>query len=237
MNREYHRWYSRSLNRDMELLIFGHSGMPMVVFPSSMGRFYEYEDRGMIGAVWDRYEYGHLQAFCLDSVDLESWYNRSAHPADRARRNNQYFDYIVNELVPLVRQKNNSSGISVTGCSFGAYHAMNIALRRPDIFSFCVSMSGAFDIKQFLGGYYDDNCYFNNPVDYLPNMHDPWHMDRYRSGRYILAAGDWDICLGENYRMARIMGEKSIPHQLDVWGEHSLHDWPLWHRMANAYFR
>jgi esterase/lipase superfamily enzyme len=75
MNREYHRWYSPSLGRDMELLIQGHAGMPMVVFPTSMGRFFEYEDRGMIGAVGDRYEHGQVQAFCVDSVDGESWYN------------------------------------------------------------------------------------------------------------------------------------------------------------------
>jgi len=33
----------------MELLVFGHAGVPMIVFPTSMGRFFEYSDRGMIG--------------------------------------------------------------------------------------------------------------------------------------------------------------------------------------------
>src|SRR5579871_1500072 len=110
MNREYHRWYSPSLGRDMELLIQGHAGLPMIVFPSSMGRFFEYEDRGMIDAIHDRYEHGHLMAFCPDSVDSESWYNRWAHPADRARRQSAYNSYIVNEVVPLIRQRNGSHG-------------------------------------------------------------------------------------------------------------------------------
>lgn len=238
MNREYHKWYSPSLGRDMELLIHGHAGTPMIVFPSSMGRFFEYEDRGMIGAVQDRYEQGGVQAFCVDSVDSESWYNKSAHPADRARRQAQYNCYIVNEVAPLIRQRNSSPGIATTGCSFGGYHAMNIALHRPDIFTICVSMSGAFDVKQFLHGYYDENCYFNNPVDFLPNMSDGWYMSRYQNGsRYVLAVGDWDICLGENRRMDGIMHAKSIPHRLDIWGEHREHDWPLWHSMAQAYFR
>jgi esterase/lipase superfamily enzyme len=237
MNREYHRWYSPSLGRDMELLIHGHAGTPLLVFPSSMGRFFEYEDRGMIFAVHGQYEYGRAQAFCVDSVDSESWYNKSAHPADRARRHAQYVNYVIHEVVPLIRRLNASPGIVITGCSFGGYHAMNLALRRPDIFIGCVSMSGAFDNKQFLHGYYDDNCYFNNPVDFLPGMNDPWYLDRYRGGnQYILAAGDWDICLGENQRMDGIMHAKGIPHRLDIWGDRSEHDWPLWRRMAQAYF-
>ena len=237
MNREYHKWHSPSLGRDMELLIIGHGGAPMVVFPTSMGRFFEYEDRGMIDAVRYRYEHGAVQAFCVDSVDAESWYNKSIHPADRVRRHIAYNHYIMHEVVPLIRQRNASAGIATTGCSFGGYHALNFALRHPDVFHQCVSMSGAFDIKSFLDGYYDDNCYFNNPVDYLPNTHDGWYLDHYRrSDRYLLAVGEWDICRGENERMAGIMQCKGVLHRLDVWGEHSVHDWPLWQRMAQAYF-
>jgi esterase/lipase superfamily enzyme len=237
MNREYHKWYSPSLGRDMELLIIGHGGAPMMVFPTSMGRFFEYEDRGMIDAVRYRYEHGAVQAFCVDSVDAESWYNKSIHPADRVRRHLAYNSYIMNEVVPLIHQRNSAQAITATGCSFGGYHAMNFALRHPDVFAQCVSMSGAFDIKDFLDGYYDDNSYFNNPVDYLPNTHDGWYLDHYRRfDRYLLAVGEWDICRGENERMAGIMQSKGIVHRLDIWGDRSVHDWPLWQRMAQAYF-
>ena len=99
MNREYHKWYSPSLGRDMELLLYGHGGAPMLVFPTSMGRFFEYEDRGMIGAISGRFDQGHVQAFCPDSVDTESWYNKGAHPADRVRRHMAYEAYILNEVV------------------------------------------------------------------------------------------------------------------------------------------
>jgi esterase/lipase superfamily enzyme len=238
MKREYHRWYSPNLQRDMEMLIFGHAGLPLLVFPTSMGRFFEYEDRGMIQATTHQYDNGAIQAFCPDSVDGESWYNKSAHPADRARRHMAYESYILNEVVPLIRQINPSSTITTTGCSFGGYHAMNLALKRPDVFSKCVAMSGAFDIRSFLNGYYDDNCYFNNPVDYVPALGDGWYIDHYRdSNRFLLAVGEWDICLGENQRMAGIMQNKGIPHRLDIWGEQAIHDWPLWQRMAQAYFR
>ena len=33
----------------------------------------------------------------------------------------------------------------------------------------CFALSGVYDIKNFMDGMYDDNTYFNNPVDYLSN--------------------------------------------------------------------
>lgn len=236
MNREYHKWWSPSLGRDMELLVFGHGGMPYIVFPTSMGKFFEFEDRGMVRSAADALENGRVQFFCPDSVDSESFYNKRIHPADRIRRHIQYENYILNEVAPLVRHKNHKGRMGASGASFGAYHALNISLRHPDVFTDCLAMSGAFDIKQFLHGYYDQNCYFNNPVDYLPNMSDPWFMDRYRQNRMLLMVGEWDICLDENHRMAGIMHARGVPHRLDIWGDRSEHDWPLWQRMAQVYF-
>ena len=241
MKRDFHSWHSPSLGRGMDLLVFGHAGLPFLVFPTSQGRFFEYEDRGMVDAVRWQLDQGHMQLFCPDSVDAESWYNKAAHPADRVLRHMAYERYIMDELTPLIRNVNpaaNTAGIVTTGCSFGGYHALNLALKHPGVFSRCVSMSGAFDMRPFLSGYFDDNCYFCNPVDYLPQTRDPWFFDRYReSNRFLLAAGEWDICRGENQRMADIMQRKDIPHRLDIWGERAVHDWPLWQRMAQAYFR
>ena len=103
MNREYHKWYSPSLGRQMELLVFGHGGRPVIVFPTSMGRFFDYENRNMISVIGDQYERGDIQAFCVDSVDAESWYNKAVHPAVRAARHEQYDHYLLNEVVPLVK--------------------------------------------------------------------------------------------------------------------------------------
>ena len=234
MNREYHKWYSPALGRDMEMLVFGHGGAPYIVFPTSMGAFHEYENRGMIDAVRDKYENGALQAFCVDSVDRESWYNKWVHPYHRVRRHIEYERYILDEVVPLVRNRN-WGALGTTGCSFGAYHAANLAFRHPGVISHLVTMSGAFDIKQFLDGYYDDNCYFNCPVDYLPNMNDAWYLDQHRRMRIVLATGEWDICLGENRRLSGILGAKGIPHWLDVWGDRTKHDWPWWQAMARKF--
>ena len=148
----------------MEMLVFGHAGLPTLVFPTSQGRFFEFEDRGMVGKLWGKIESGGLQLFCLDSVDSESWYNKGVQPRWRVARHMQYEDYILQEVVPLIRQKNPRTDLGATGCSFGGYHAVNLALRRPDVVTACLSMSGAFDILQFLDGYYDDDCYLRAHV-------------------------------------------------------------------------
>jgi esterase/lipase superfamily enzyme len=235
LNREYHRWHSPSLGRDMELLVFGHAGLPCVVFPTSCGRFYEFENRRMVSAVADKIDRGEVQLFCVDSVDEESWYNRNVGPRWRIARHVQYERYILDEAVPLVRQKNWNHRITALGCSFGGYHAANIALRHPDIFTGFLSMSGAFDLQRFLGGHFDQDCYFNLPFSYLPNLSDPWFFDRYRRNTYVLATGVHDQCWNDNERLAALMRHKGIPVRLDVWGDNTGHDWPWWERMIATY--
>jgi len=235
MDREYHRWHSPRLGRDMELLVFGHAGLPCLVFPTSCGRFFEFEDRHMVAAVADKIERGDLQLFCVDSVDAESWYNRGVGPRWRIARHVQYEAYIMDEVLPLLRQKNSNPRITALGCSFGGYHAANIALRHPDVFTGFLSMSGAFDLTGFLGGYYDDDCYFNLPLDYIPNLTDPWLLDRYRRNTYVLATGVHDMCWNDNEQLARVLRERGIPCQLDVWGDNAGHDWPWWQRMLTTY--
>jgi len=235
MDREYHRWHSPRLGRDMELLVFGHAGLPCLVFPTSCGRFFEFEDRHMVAAVADKIERGDLQLFCVDSVDAESWYNRGVGPRWRIARHVQYEAHIMDEVLPLLRQKNSNPRITALGCSFGGYHAANIALRHPDVFTGFLSMSGAFDLTGFLGGYYDDDCYFNLPLDYIPNLTDPWLLDRYRRNTYVLATGVHDMCWNDNEQLARVLRERGIPCQLDVWGDNAGHDWPWWQRMLTTY--
>ena len=135
MKREYHKWYSPSLGREMELLLFGHAGQPVLICPTSCGRFYEFEDRGMVGVAAHQLEHGHHQFFCVDSIDGESWYNRRVPARWRIARHLQYENYLMNEVVPLIRQINGAPNLATLGCSFGGYHAANIAFRHPDVFA------------------------------------------------------------------------------------------------------
>lgn len=236
MHREYRKWFSPALNREMELLIFGHGGLPYLVFPTSMGRFYEFEDRNMVNVVRAKVEAGHIQFFCVDSVDSESWYNKSVHPGHRVWRHTQYEQYILNEVLPLIRDRNWSSALGVTGASFGAYHCVNFALRHPELVHQCIAMSGAYDVRQFLNGHFDQSAYFHCPTDFLPNLNDDTLLSRMRSMRIVLGVGDWDICLGETRRLSEILNQKGVPHWLDIWGGGRAHDWPLWQEMAQKYY-
>jgi esterase/lipase superfamily enzyme len=235
MVREYHKGYSSRLGREMEVLIFGDAGLPVVVFPTSCGRFFEFEDRGMIAALAGKINAGQLQFFCVDSVDRESWYNRSAVPRWRIARHVRYENYLIHEALPLIRRKNPDPHLVSLGCSFGGYHAVNIALRHPDLFTGFVSLSGAFDLTNFLGGYYDQDCYYYLPTHYLPNLSDPWFLDRIRRASYVLATGWDDQCLSQNQNLDRIMNEKGIAHQFHIWDAQNSHDWPTWQRMAREY--
>jgi len=189
----------------------------------------------MIAELSGKIDAGQVQIFCVDSVDNESWYNRQVAPRWRIARHMQYEDYILSEVLPLLRQKNQDAHLVALGCSFGGYHAANIALRHPDIFTGMLSMSGAFDISSFLHNYYDQDCYFNLPTHYMPNMNDPWFFERYSRNKYVLATGWDDQCLGQNQNLDRILSSKGIPHQLHIWDSHNSHDWPTWKRMVQEY--
>jgi esterase/lipase superfamily enzyme len=219
----------------MELKVFGHSGKPVVVFPTQGGRFYEFEDYGMVNACQWFIDEGKIQLFTVDSVDKESWVNWNAHPADRARRHNEYDHYICTEVIPFIRNHNWYSGKYITtGCSMGAYHAPNFFFRHPDIFDTVVAMSGVVRLNMFVGDYVDDNIYFNSPLSYLPNLYDPWYIDQYRQSKIIVCVGQgaWeDPMLEDAYALRRILEEKQIPAWIDIWGNDVNHDWPWWRKM------
>ena len=220
----------------MELLIFGHAGLPVIVFPTSGGRFYQFEDRGMVDAIAAKIDAGWLQLLCVDSVDMESWYNLHAPPRWRIARHIQYERYILDDVVPVARERSTGDQLLAIGCSFGGYHAVNLALRHPDVFTGFVSLSGAFDLTAFLDGYYDQDCYFNLPTHYMPNLTDAWYLDRYsRNNNYVLATGWDDQCLTHNQNLNRILSDKRIPHCFHVWDEKNSHDWPTWQRMLCEY--
>lgn len=234
MNREYHSWYSPSLGRDMELLIFGHAGARVLVFPTSMGRFFQWEDSGMITALHEQLENGALQLFCVDSVDGESWYAEERPPADRAWRHVQYDAYLLNEVLPFTQQRNSNPFLITTGASFGAYHAVNFALRYPYLVSRTIGLSGVYDIKRFTGGYSDNNVYFNNPCDFIKNEHEPERLEALRHVDIILAVGREDSLCSSSETLSGILWSKNIWNALRIWDGWS-HDWPWWQRMIRMY--
>jgi esterase/lipase superfamily enzyme len=234
MNREYHRWYSPSLNRDMELLIFGHAGARVLVFPTSQGKYYEWEDRGMIWALREHLERGWLQLYCVDSVDAESWYAFWAHPGGRAYRHAQYDGYLYNEVLPLSVRKNGNPFLMTAGASFGAYHAMNFGLKHPDKVDRILAMSGLYDIRGFTDGFVNDDVFFNNPMQFIAEEHDGARLALLRHIDIIMASGRDDRLIGSARAMSGVLWSKGIGNALREWDGWS-HDWPYWQKMIGLY--
>jgi esterase/lipase superfamily enzyme len=234
MHREYHRWFSPRLQRDMELLVHGHAGARVLVFPTSQGRYFEYEDRGMVANLGDQIERGDLQLYCVDSVDAESFYNRYADPAWRIERHNQYEAYILNEVLPLSQALNPNPFLMAHGCSFGAYHAVNIAFRHPHRFGRVLGLSGKYDMSSFFGGYQSEELCFHTPHQFIANLHDPYQLSALRSMDIILALGQHDLHIEDNRALSRDLWAKHIAHALREWDGWS-HDWFFWAQMARQY--
>lgn len=233
MNIEYHRWHSPNIGHDMELKVYGHAGKPVVVFPCQGGRFYEWEDYGMIEACRSSIEDGRIQVCTVDSLDNESWCNWGAHPVDRARRHDDYDRYIVHEVVPLLRGRGWDGKLLVTGASMGGYHAANFFFRHPDVFDTVICLSGLMQLHMFVGDCLDGAVYYNTPLAYLPNMTDPWFLDQYRQSNIIICAGrgPWDEpMVADAYALKGVLESKGVPCWVDIWGQDVAHDWPWWLR-------
>lgn len=230
MQESYHKFYSPNLKAETEMLIYGTSGYPVILFPTSMGRYYQNKDFKLVESARNLIENGSIKLFCVDSLDEQSWYNKFVHPAERVKRHLDYDAFIRKEVIPIAIQDTEFDKVGMAGCSFGAYHAANIAFRYPDVVGFLIAMGGGFDIKGQLDGYYDDNVYYNNPLDFLGDLANPalWEMG------IILGTGTEDFCLLQNEKLSAILTDKNVPHWLDK-RSGAIHDWPVWREMFPAY--
>src|SRR5579872_2836627 len=64
---EYHKWHSPIVGREFEMLVFGHAGLPVILFPTSKGSYYQYKDQGMIEKIRWFLENGKVKIYCPDS--------------------------------------------------------------------------------------------------------------------------------------------------------------------------
>jgi esterase/lipase superfamily enzyme len=227
------------VRRDVEVgpgrvIAYGHWGRPLVAFPSQQGERWDFEERGMIEAMGSLLDAGRLKVYAVDSYDSSSWHAHHLPLEERARRHGFYEDWILNRVAPWIR--GDCAGpveIMLTGCSFGAYHAANFALKRADLFPLAICMSGVYDVSVVGGGERGQAVYFNNPLDYVVHLHGD-HLDWLRGRVNLLLVcgqGQWEDSTGaleSTRRFAAILGEKGIRHELDLWGHDIAHDWPSW---------
>ncbi len=241
MNREYHKWHSLALGRDMELLVFGHGGKAILFFPTRMARFYDYENWGIIAALYEKIEAGEMQIFCVDSIDAESFYNKELTPAARIKRHMLYEKYLLKEVLPFMKKKNKGNHIIAAGCSMGAYHAVNLALKHPTLFKKAVGMSGRYDLTRqiqdfndLFGGFHNQDIYFNMPLQFIANMHDKTLLAALRKLEIILAIGETDPFINNNKEFSQLLNNKGIPHKLYIWQDYA-HRPRYWRQMVKLY--
>jgi esterase/lipase superfamily enzyme len=233
MNRELTSWYSPALNRDMPIAAYGHYGFALLMIPTAAADYLEYERFRLIEAMGPLLDAGKVKLYSINSINTESWLNNDMEPAHKAIRHNQFNDYVFNEVIPYIRNHSSpETPILTTGASFGALHAMNLFLKRPDLLKGVISMSGVYDLTEYSKGFFDEQVYFNSPIHYIPNLEDHNTLEQHRSGKIIIATGSGAHEDPEaNRRFSGVLHSKSIPHELEVWGEDIGHDWPTWRKM------
>lgn len=204
------------------------------MIPTAAADYLEYERFQLMDALSPYINTGKIRVFSIDSMNRESWMNNEMEPAHKAIRHNQFNEYVFNEVVPYIRNSTSQEIMIYTcGASFGALHAMNLFLKRPDMLNGAISMSGVYDLTEYTKGYFDDQVYYNSPAHYLPNLTDEWYLDKIRSSRHIhiySGSGSFEDP-DASRRFAGILYDKAIWYDLDIWGADIGHDWPTWRTM------
>lgn len=239
MHFEERSQYSGHLGREMRFNVYGHAGKPIIVFPSSGGSYHEYADFGMIEACSWFIDQGLVRFYTPDSIDNETWLSSKwAH--DKGVAHQKYEDYIIDNLIPLIKHETGYQGPMITtGASMGAYHALNFLLQHPDVFDTCIALSGVYDVRFFVGDIAGDPVlYQNSPVDYIWTQDDPWFLEHYRRSNIILCTGlgKWEEqTIHDTDVMKDAFEKKGIPAWVDYWGSNVDHDW-VWWRQQMPYF-
>ncbi len=241
MEKRYFKEYSRHLGREMEFMVYGYGGKPVLVIPSQNGRYYDWDNFQMMDNLADYIDSGKIQMLAVDTLDQETVSNVAGNPYDRVRRHEAWYNYVIEEAVPRLLEINGSGQRPmVTGVSMGAYHAGNFFFRRPDIFDSAIALSGLYDCDDMYQGYMDEVVYNNSPADFIANMpaDHPW-ISLYNRSRACICVGQgaWeDQLLAGTRRLDSVLKSKGITGVwVDYWGYDVNHDWPWW-KVQMRYF-
>jgi esterase/lipase superfamily enzyme len=233
MERRTDSWFSSNLQMEMPIVAYGHAGYPLLMFPTAAADYLEYERFHLIDAIRHHVEAGRVRAYSINSVNRYSLMNQQAPPQLKGELLARYDRYITEEVLPLIRHETGGQNPLTTGASLGAYLSANAYFKHPDVLRGVIAMSGSYDVRSWFDGYYDDNVYFNNPVQYLPNLDDNHYLPTLRrADAIVILSGQGAYEAPERSRqLSGILNSKGIPHTLDIWGHDVDHDWPWWRKM------
>jgi esterase/lipase superfamily enzyme len=234
MEKHFDNWYSDALQKDMPLVRYGNNGFALLMIPTAGADFLEYERFGLIDYLVPFTDSGKMQIFSINTVNNESWLNNNMLPEHKAIRHNQFNVYVFNEVIPYIKSKTpEHTPVIACGASLGAYHSMNLFLKKPDLINGAICMSGVYELAEYTKGYWDEQVYFNSPMQYMPNLTDSYFLDKIRASNHIhIYTGSGSHEDPEaNKRFSEVLSSKSISHDLSIWGQEINHDWPTWRAM------
>jgi esterase/lipase superfamily enzyme len=231
------RWFSDRLKQDMTVVRWGSFGVPVLVFPSAGGDAEEIERNGLVDACGSLLAEGRVKLYSVDSVAGQAMVTKNGSVEYRMWLLNQFQECVRWEVVPAIHADLGGQAIDVitTGASIGAFNAVAVLGRYPDVFSAAIGMSGSYRIERFYDEAWSQDLYYAAPLQFLPGLSGS-QLDRLRQRRVILASGegDWED-VGESWRMAAVLGSKGIPNRVDNWGKQWPHEWSTWRRMLPQY--
>jgi len=231
------RWFSDRLQDEITLVRWGTFGRPVLVFPSAGGDAEEIERHGLVDACGQLLAEGRVKLYSVDSVAGQAMMIKAGSPEHRTWLLNQFHDCIRHEVVPAIHAdlRDHALEVIATGASIGAFNAVAVLCRYPDVFAAAIGMSGTYRIERFYDPPWSHDLYFSAPLQFLPNLEGP-QLDLLRRRYVLLASGEgaWED-IGESWQMASTLGAKGIPNRVDNWGPQWEHQWPTWHRMLPQY--
>jgi len=238
MERWTSSWYSHRLQKEMPIAVYGNYGFALLLVPTAAADYLEYERFQLIDSISHFIDSGKVKVFSINSINNESWMNDQVDPRSKINRHRIFNDYVHEEVIPFIKtHSSNETPVVICGASFGALHSMNLFLKRPDLLNGVIAMSGVYDLTEYSKGYYDEDVYFNSPQHYMPNLNDHYLLEQIRKSHHIhifSGSGAYEDP-GASGRFAKILYDKGINYELDVWGAEWPHDWNTWRHVLPHY--
>jgi esterase/lipase superfamily enzyme len=238
MSKESSTWHSERLGRELKLARWGEIGRPVLVFPTAGGDAEEIERFLLLKVLAPMLEAGKIKVYSVDSVAGRAWLSEDNSTVNAARVQNQFDACIYHEVVPAIRQdcRSPDAEIITAGASIGAFNALAVLCRHPDVFSHAICMSGTYDLTRFLRGPKTDEYHYVSPLDFLPRLPDGDHLQTLRRRFALLAfgGGRWEDP-AQSWRVADALGKRGVANRVDAWGQEYDHDWQTWREMLPKY--
>ena len=238
MDRVLDSWYSQSLDKEMEIAMYGHYGSAILLIPTAGADYLEYERFLVLDVIKDQIQSGKVKVFSINSINKESWLNNEMDPKHKAIRHNDFNHYVRHEVLPFIKSKTSAeTPIYTCGASLGALHAANLYFKYPYHINGCIAMSGVYDLTTYTKGHWDQDVYFNSPMHYLDKLNDDYFLPRLQQSNHVhilSGSGDYEDP-DASKAFSNLLSQKGIPHELDIWGPDMKHDWPTWRAMLPHY--